>query len=150
VFTPKVLVLCRETPPEFGASAPEKGKFVPGRYTPEARLHMVSGALSIVKNLRDGRGVDVVVDVTRDYANYFYPYIKGQLDLPLDEFMQLYRGYGRMGFRRYPMFHVYCAVGYLLGEGKFDMITRFVRGILGRSPQFSSVRRVSEASTIAD
>jgi hypothetical protein len=58
----------------------------------------------------------------------------------LEEFIHLYRGYSRMGFSRYPMFHLYCAVGYALGEGKFDMMTRFVRGILGRSPQFSSVR----------
>jgi len=136
VCTPKVLVLCRAgEAPEFGSGNSEKGKYVPGCYTPEARLSMVSGALSIVKNLRDTRGIDVVEEVTRDYAHYFYPYIKDQLDLSFEEFMQLYRGFSRMGFGRYPMFHLYCAVGYLIGEEKFDAITRFVRGTLGRSPQ---------------
>jgi abequosyltransferase len=146
VCTPQVLVLCRNgEPPEFGSSVSEKGKFVPGRYTPAARLQMISGALSIVRDLRDTRGVDVVDDVTHDYANYFYPYIKDQLNLRFEDFMHLYRGYGRMGFARYPMFHVYCFVGYLLGEQNFDAVTRLVRGALGRSPQFSSVRKMSGA-----
>ena len=45
VFIPKVLVLCRNTSPEFGSSLSEKGKYTPGQYTPEARLTMMSGAL---------------------------------------------------------------------------------------------------------
>ncbi len=53
VATPKVLVLCRNTEaPEFGNSEKEKGKYVPGRYTPQARLNMVGGALSIIKDLK--------------------------------------------------------------------------------------------------
>jgi glycosyltransferase involved in cell wall biosynthesis len=138
VFTPKVLVLCRLTPPDFGSSASEKGKFVPGHYTPEARLRMVSGALSIVENLRNTRDIDVVDDVIRDYANYFYPYIKDQLGLPFEDYMRLYQGYKRIGFGRYPMFHLYCVMGYALGENNFDKLTRIVRGILGRSPQFGA------------
>jgi glycosyltransferase involved in cell wall biosynthesis len=139
VFTPRVLVLCRGSePPEFGSSRLEKGKFVPGRYTPEARLRMVSGALSIVKNLRDGLGIDVVDDVTRDYANYFYPYIRDQLTLPFDDFVRLYRSYSRMGFGRYPMFHFYCSLAYVLGEHTFDKATTVVRKVLGRSPQLGA------------
>jgi len=137
VCTPAVLVLCRAgEPPEFGASGCEKGKYVPGRYTPQARLNMVAGALSIVAGLKDSTGIDVIEDVEHDYANYFYPYIKDQLGLPFQEFMRLYRGYGRMGFDKYPMFHLYCIAGYLLGEARADRMTRFIRGILGRSPHF--------------
>jgi abequosyltransferase len=140
VFTPAVLVLCRASePPDFGSSRSEKGKYTPGLYTPEARLSMISGALSIVRDLKQSTGIDVVDDVTHDYANYFYPYIKDQLRLPFEDFMRLYRGYGRMGFDKYPMFHLYCAAGYVLGEGNFDRITRFLRGMLGRSPQFGSI-----------
>src|SRR3974377_1936518 len=48
VFPPAVLVLCRAgEPPEFGASGCEKGKYVPGRYTPQRRLNMGDGAWSI-------------------------------------------------------------------------------------------------------
>jgi hypothetical protein len=50
--------------------------------------------------------------------------------------MRLYRGYGRMGFDKYPMFHFYCFAGYLLGAGNLDRISGYIRGLLGRSPQF--------------
>jgi abequosyltransferase len=141
VSTPAVLVLCRNSEsPEFGSSSSERGKYVPGSYTPQARLSMIAGALSIIRDLKQSTGIDVVDDVTRDYANYFYPYIKDQLGLPFEDFMRLYRGYGRMGFDKYLMFHLYCASGYLLGEGNFDRMTRFLRGLLGRSPQFGIAR----------
>jgi glycosyltransferase involved in cell wall biosynthesis len=137
VCTPKVLILCRENePPDFGHSAKEKGKFVPGRYTPQARLNMVGGALSIIRDLKETRGVDAVEDVIHDYANYFYPYIKDQLTLPFGDYFKLYRGYGRMGFARYPLFHLYFVLGYLLGEKKFDALTAVIRGRLGHSPRF--------------
>jgi abequosyltransferase len=139
VFTPKVLVHCRLTPPEFGSSSTEKGKYIPGSYTPEARLSMVSGALAIVRDLKQSTGIDVVDDVTRDYANYFYPYIRDQLGLPFEAFVRLYRGYGRMGFDKYLMFHLYCVSAYVLGQGNFDRMTRFLRGLLGRSPHFGQV-----------
>ncbi len=137
VCTPKVLILCRGGQPEFGNSPKEKGKYVPGRYTPQARLNMISGALSIIRNLKESRGIDVVEDVVHDYANYFYPYIKDQLTLPLKEFYGLYREYGRMGFAKYPLFHVYFVFGYLLGEKGFDALTAVVRKRLGRTPRLS-------------
>jgi abequosyltransferase len=137
VFTPKVLVLCRNSElPDFGNSAKEKGSFVPGQYTPEARLKMIGGALSIIKNLKTTRGIDLVEPITHDYANYFYPYIRDQLNLPFRSYFQLYRGYASMGFWRYPMFHFYCWSCYLLKERRFDAIVKTIRGRLGRSPQF--------------
>lgn len=145
VCTPKVLVLCRKTPPEFGVSRSERGNFVPGRYTPEARLHMISGALSIVRDLRNTRRIDVVDDVTRDYANYFYPYIRDQLKLGIKDFLQFHRDYCRLGFSRYPMFHVYCILGYAIGEENFDRMTRLVRSALGTSPRIGiSSKRVTQ------
>jgi abequosyltransferase len=136
VVTPKVLVLCRKTAPEFGNSDSEKGKYIPGGYTPQARVNMVGGALSIIRGFQQTTGLDIAEDVTRDYANYFYPYIKDQLTLPLREFVKLCNAYGKLGFYKYPMFYLYCVVGYLLGEGNFDSVTRRIRGYLGRSPQF--------------
>jgi len=140
VCTPKLLVLCRGTEaPEFGNSETEKGKFCPGRYTPQARVHMIQGALSIIRELKRSKGIDVVDDVIHDYANYFYPYIKDQLVLPLREYYGLYRAYGRMGFARYPLYHVYFILGYLLGEERFDALTASIRKRLGRTPRLSNV-----------
>lgn len=135
VCTPKVLVLCRDGVPEFGSAAKERGKYIPGRYTPQARLNMIAGALSIIRNLKQQRGIDVVEEVIHDYANYFYPYIKDQLNLPLRDFLALYREYGQMGFAKYPLYHVYFALGYLLGEKRFDSLTAALRRRLGRSPR---------------
>jgi len=140
VCTPKVLVLCRENgKPEFGNSAKEKGKYVPGRYTPEARLNMISGALSIIRDLKQTKSIDVVDDVIHDYANYFFPYIRDQLTLPIRDYYELYRAYGRMGFARYPLYHLYFFLGYLLGEKRFDALTALIRGRLGRSPRFGKL-----------
>jgi abequosyltransferase len=142
VCTPKVLILCRgDGQPEFGNSIKEKGKYVPGRYTPQARLNMIGGALSIIRDLKETKGIDVVEDVIHDYANYFYPYIKDQLNLPLREFCRLYRGYGRMGFAKYPLFHFYFVLAYLLGEKKFDALTGVVRRSLGHTPQLGRSSR---------
>lgn len=138
VCTPEVLVLCRVGTPEFGNSVKEKGNYIPGKYTPRARLSMISGALSIIRNLKETKGIDVVEDVIHDYANYFYPYIKDQLNLPLKDYYALYRAYGRMGFSRYPLYHVYFLVAYVLGEKRFDALTAVVRKQLGRTPQFGN------------
>ena len=137
VCTPKVLVLCRSNePPDFGNSETEKRTYVPGTYTSQARLSMVRGAISIIRDLKESRGIDVVEPVIRDYANYFYPYIKDQLNLPLGEYFGLYRDFGSMGFNRYPLFHVYFVLGFLLGEKRFDRMTAVIRKYLGRSPRF--------------
>ena len=137
VCTPKVLVLCRNNePPDFGNSAKEKGKYVPGAYTPQARLNMVGGAVSIARDLKETHGIDVAEDIIHDYANYFYPYIRDQLTLPLGRYWKFYRDFGRMGFGKYPLFHVYFVLGYLLGEKRFDRLTSIIRKRLGRSPHF--------------
>ncbi len=137
VFTPRVLVLCRNCePPDFGNNWKEATTFIPGRYTPRARLAMVDGALSIIRYHDRTSGLQLAEAVTRDYANYFYPYIKDQLALRPSEFFTLYLQFARMGFYRYPLFHLNCLVSYLLGEKRSDTATTLVRGYLGRSPQF--------------
>jgi abequosyltransferase len=138
VFSPKVLVLCRNgEPPEFGNSGSERGKYVPGSFTAQARLNMVSGVLSIVRELKETRGIDVVDEVMRDYANYFYACIRDQLNLPIRDYWRLYRDFGCMGFNRYPMFHLYFLVAFVLGQKRFDWMVRKSQQLLGRSLRFS-------------
>ena len=142
VFTPKVLVLCGgEETPDFGNSTQEKGKYVPGGYTAQARINMVQGALTILRDFDAETGLALADEVQRDYANYFYPYIKDQLNLPPRKFFSLYRAYGRMGFFRYPIFHLYCAVAYVLGERRFDLVTKAIRQRLGHTPRFGAAAR---------
>lgn len=140
VFTTRVLVLCRNgEAPEFGNSGSERGKYIPGSFTSQARLNMISGAISIIKDLKTSRNIDVIDDVIRDYANYFYPCIRDQLKLPLDQYWSLYRNFGQLGFNKYPMFHLYCLVGFILGEKNFDWLINKVQKILGRSIRFGRI-----------
>lgn len=137
VATPKVLVLCRNSePPEFGNSGSEKGKYTPGAYTPQARLNMIGGALSIARSITEKKHIDITKVIIDDYANYFYPYIKDQLNLPIKKYLDLYCKFGRMGFKSRPMFHFYMIFCYITGEKNFDLLTKKIRGLLGRSPQF--------------
>ncbi len=141
VATPKVLVHCRNgEPPDFGNSQKEKGVFVPGAYTLHARLTMIRSALDIARFVEDTTGICVFEEIRRDYANYFYPYIKDQLNLPISKYSNLYLGYCKMGFWRYPIFHLYIFLCYLLGEKRFDWFTRKVRSILGRTPHIGRAR----------
>lgn len=147
VFTPKVLVLCRgDEPPEFGNSSRERGKYQPGHYTPEARLSMVSGAVAILKDPHVNSEAAIRKSVLRDYANYFYPYVRDQLELPFRRYLWLYLEFAKLGFYRYPAFHLYCWSGYLLGQRRCDSITRTIRGKLGRTPQFGIMRFLSGRS----
>jgi abequosyltransferase len=137
VFTPQLLVLCRNSePPDFGNNRKEAGTFIPGRYTPRARFSMVDGALSIIRYHDRTSDLRMAKAVMRDYANYFYPYIRDQLSLEIADFFRLYLQFARIGFYRYPLFHLNCLVTYMLGEKRFDNATRVVRRYLGRSPQF--------------
>jgi abequosyltransferase len=141
VFTPSVLVLLRNGEvPEFGNADREKGKYLPGKYTPEARHNMIRGVLTIIENLKVTRRIDLVEEIKKDYANYFYVYIKDQLQLPPRRFIDLYVGYARMGFYKYPIFHLYFIIAYCIGERNFDRMTKLIRGYLGRSPHFGSIR----------
>jgi len=138
IFTPKILVLCRSgIPPDFGNSRVERGSYTPGSFTAQARLNMVGGAIDIIKDLKNSCEVDVIDQVMSDYSNYFYPCIKDQLNLPIREYWNLYRNFGRMGFYRYPMFHIYCCTAYILGEVRFDWLMRRAQLILGRSISLS-------------
>lgn len=137
VFTPALLVQCRNSePPDFGNCGAERGTYVPGRYTPQARLKMIAGALSIVRDLKEGRGIDLVDVITRDFANYFYPYIRDQLNASGRELFFLYREFGKMGFSKYWLFHVYFALGYVLGARRLDACIKVSRKMLGHSPRF--------------
>jgi abequosyltransferase len=141
VYTPKVLVLCRDgEPPEFGDSSSEKGKYVPGHYTPQARLNMVGGAFSILEDLKAREGVDVIDAVKGDYASYFYVYIRDQLELPLRKFLWLYLQFAKMGLYKFPMFHANVFISYLLGARRFDNFTRRVRVYLGRTPHLGLLK----------
>ena len=134
VVTPQVLVHCRdEVPPDFGNSEIEQANFVPGQYLPTARVTMISGVIRIATSLQEKYGVRCLEPIRRDYANHFYPYIRDQLQLKFKDYLLLYTKFCQLGFWRYPLFHVYFTVCYVLGRTRFDKLVKMVRRRLGRT-----------------
>jgi abequosyltransferase len=133
---PDVLVLCRDgVAPDFGAAATESQHFVPGRYTPQARVHMVRSALQILDahpGLKTNGAHDRVV---RDYARHFYPFVMDQLDQPLAVYRRFCRDMAQLPVGRYASFHLNCWLPYLLGRQRTDACIGWVRRRLGRTPR---------------
>jgi abequosyltransferase len=133
---PEVLVLCRDgTPPDFGAASTEQQHFVPGHYTPQARVHMVKSALEILDAhpaLKTNGARDRVV---RDYARHFYPFVMDQLGQPWRVYLKFCRDMARLPVGRYASFHVNCWLPYLLGRQRTDACIGWVRQRLGRTPR---------------
>lgn len=135
VAIPDILVLCRgDQPPDFGNSEKEKGNFVPGRYTPHARITMLEGMLRIARAIEDDTGAKVYSRIVRDMSAHFYPYIQDQLTLPLSQYWNYYRQAMRLGFGKTPYFHVYFILVRIIGRRRFDDLTQRIRDYLGRTP----------------
>ncbi len=135
-----VLTLSRATEsPDFGNSAREKSIFTPGKYTPEARVHMVTGMLTIARRVEEKTGIKFANLVESDIANYVYPYISDQLNLKPNEYLDFHKKLGDLGLKKYRMFHVHFLLGYILKEKGYNMVTKFIRSKMGRSPQIGSV-----------
>lgn len=138
VVIPDVLVYCRNSePPEFGDAPSEQGLYTPGRYTPEARVNLVKGAMRILEGHPELDADGTRHAVLRDYARHFYPFVRDQLHLPPRAYLALCRAYARMPIGRYPSFYVNCIVSYLLGQRLTDGLLHWVRARLGRTPRLS-------------
>jgi abequosyltransferase len=135
LVVPEVFVLCRDgTPPDFGAAASESSHFVPGHYTPAARVHMVRSALQILDAhaaLRSNGARDRVV---RDYARHFYPFVMDQLHQPWRTYFGMCREMAQLPVGRYASFYVNCLLPYLLGRQRTDACIDWLRRRLGHTP----------------
>ncbi|WP_407541323.1 glycosyltransferase family 2 protein [Deinococcus radiomollis] len=135
-----VLTFSRSTEaPDFGNSKKEEGVFTPGGYTPEARIHMVTGMLTIARSVEKKTGVHFAHGVENDIANYVYPYISDQLNLPLGKYLNLYRSLGNLGLKKYKMFHTHIILAYILKEKGYNALTKIIRDRLGRSPAIGNI-----------
>ena len=129
LYIDKVLTLSRaDIPPDFGNSEIEKDFFVPGHYSPEARLKMFGGAIKILKDQCSDTEIKVVMG---DYAKHFFPYIRDQLNLPLFEYVRYCRKLASLGFGRFLTFYIYCFTCYLLGTNRFDYVAKVLRRVRG-------------------
>lgn len=136
LVVPEVTVLCRdEVPPDFGVAAAESGRYTPGRYTWQARVHMLEGAMSILA-AHEALGRDGMRRlVARDYARHFYPFVMDQLHLPWRDYLRMCRAMARTPVGRFPSFWINCLAARLVGRRRTDALIAGVRAALGRTPQ---------------
>jgi glycosyltransferase involved in cell wall biosynthesis len=142
LFLPEVITLYRNGGiPDFGNSAAERGKFVPGVIVPEASLHFMESMLRIARTLQERCGVAVYQPIVRDLANYSYPFIAIQAWRPWRVFVRYCWRLARLGFGRYPLFYVYILSLVTLGSRRVEAAIRYVKKKLGRTPVLGSVHR---------
>ena len=146
IYTPKLMTMSRDTePPDFG-NANVENVFTPGQYTSEARLHMVASMLNIAEDVQRKRNVALLSKIRKDIGNYFYPYIRDQLNLPLGEYIKLYLAANKLGLWRYPLFHIHFINAYLLGKDRYDKFIQLIRDKCGRTPNLSGFSDGEELS----
>ena len=125
--------------PDFGASASEKGRFVPRHQTPESSLHFMRGMLAIAYSLDVAGESQVGRRILRDIGNYAYPILSIQAGQPFRSFLSYVWRLMKLGFWRVPLFHVYALGLLVLGRRNCDALIRVIKQKLGRAPVVGNV-----------
>jgi abequosyltransferase len=125
--------------PDFGASAAERGRFVPKHQTPESSLHFMRGMLAIAYSLDDLGGPQVGRRILSDIGNYAYPILSIQAEQSFGAFFSYLRQLMKLGFWRVPLFHVYALGLVVLGRRICDALIGLIKRKLGRAPLVGSV-----------
>lgn len=144
VFVPEVIALRRDgTPPDFGNSASERGKFVPRDQTPESSIHFMQGMLAIARHIETQTGLKVFESIRADIGHYSYPILSIQANRSTSTFIRYGAALARLGFWRYGLFHLYFASLLLIGPSRSDRIINWLKRRMGHTPRFGAARRGS-------
>lgn len=139
IFVPQIIALRRDgTPPDFGNSATEQGKFVPHDQTPASSIHFMQGMLSIAKYVEEATQLNVFESIRSDIGNYSYPILSIQRKRPLGVFMKYCIALAKLGLWRYPLFHFYFVTLLFLGSDQSDKIIKMIKRYLGHTPRFGA------------
>lgn len=141
VFVPQIIALRRDgTPPDFGHSEAERGKFVPHDQTPESSVHFMRGMLSIAEHVGRATQQDVFTSIRADIGNYAYPILAIQARRPLVQFVRYGWELARLGLWRYPLFHLYFIALLVIGTDRADRLINGIKQHLGHTPRFGPAR----------
>jgi len=145
VFVPQIIALRRDgTPPDFGNSASERGKFVPHDQTPESSIHFMQGMLAIAQHVGVATQLDVFSTIRADISNYAYPILSIQAKRPFHVFVKYGLDLARLGLWRAPLFHLYFITLLLIGPDRSDRIINMIKRRLGHTPRFGAARESRE------
>ena len=125
--------------PDFGASAAEKGLFVPKQQTPASSVHFMRGMLEIAHSLDALEGPRVGRRILRDIGNYAYPILSIHADRSFGTFLSYLWQLMRLGFWRVPLFYGYALGLLMLGRKNCDGLIARIKKSLGRAPILGDV-----------
>jgi glycosyltransferase involved in cell wall biosynthesis len=141
VFVPEVIALRRDgTPPDFGNSDAERGKFVPRDQTPESSLHFMRGMLAIARHVEEATHLNVYKPIRSDIGNYAYPILSIQAKRSLPVFVRYGLSLAGLGLWRYPLFHLYFLTLLMIGPDRADRIINLIKRRLGYTPRLGAAR----------
>lgn len=142
VFTPEIIALRRDgTPPDFGWSEPERGKFVPGDQTPESSVQFVRGMLCIADFVEEETGLRVASGIRADIGAYSYPILAIQAGRSKRTFFRYGVELGRLGLWRYGLFHAYFAGLLIWGPARMTNMIGWLKRQIGHTPRFGVASR---------
>jgi hypothetical protein len=142
VFLPQILVLYRNgTPPDFGSSEAERGKFVPGQQTPESSEHFMRGMLAIAADVERTRGIAIYDRIRNDIDNYSYPILSIQAHRPAGVFTRYAWHLVGLGLGRGAMFYIYFTALLFLGPNRVDRLIAAIKRRIGHTPSIGGFYR---------
>lgn len=140
VFLPQIIALRRDgTPPDFGNSAVERGKFVPHDQTPESSIHFMRGMLTIAEYVGAETGLNVFPMIRSDIGNYAYPILSIQAQRSNRVFVKYGVDLARLGLWRSPLFYLYFMAILILGTSRMDRIIHWLKSSIGYTPKFGAI-----------
>lgn len=136
LIVPEVLAYYRVGgTPEFGTSPAERGRHTPGgSFDPDEGVRFLDGILSIARDLDAERGAGLYPRLRADAAKHAYHTFVHYGEQPLADYLRLYRGLARLGFWRYPTFHMSGLAVALVGAPRMRRLVHAVRRRLGYTP----------------
>lgn len=142
VYIPDLLVHFRlGSPRSFGTAAAERGLYTPGAEPPETTYKGVYYQLAIAEAIEKERGIPLMSDLRRDYANYTYPQFAMHSKAPFREYFQFYRRLGGLGLARYFGFHAWFWTVALLGAANVERLLDLIRRRVGHTPNLTRAMR---------
>lgn len=122
----------------FGTSEKEKGRFAPGKLTPEHSLNFVKGQLDIARHVEAQCGVPVFGRIMRDMGNYAYTMLRYQAQRRLD-FLRYAWALARLGFWRNWHFGLHFLTLLVLGPRWTERLVEGLKAKLGRAPMLGTL-----------
>jgi abequosyltransferase len=149
LYIAETIAICREGKPDFGHSPAEKGKFLPGVYTSDARVAMVRGILDIASYIDAAHHTHIYSRVLKDMGNYSYSFLAFQANLRFADFWSYYRAMGEIGFSRNPFFHIYFWSLALFGKRFCEAVIRLLRFTFRATPRLGGIGSGTSLETAA-